>query len=328
MQVGRYTFVYLSTCLPVYLFVYTMARILVTGASGLLGISLALEAMRAHEVIGADRGTLKSAPFRVIKTDLLYLNAIDALLDQAQPDWLVNCAALANLEACEENPDLAHVLNAEIPGELAYICAKKGIRFVHISTDAVFDGEKTDPYTENDQPNPLGVYSQTKLSGERTVQDADAKAIVARVNFFGWSLSGKRSLGEFFVNNLSAGKYVNGFTDVVFCPLLVNQTAHLLLTMLEKELCGLYHVLGGQAMSKYQFGVEVARRFGLRESLIEPKSILSSSLTARRSHNLWLSTHKLSTDLGLEIPAFSTGLAEFYTQYQHGYPQKIRGYQQ
>lgn len=302
-------------------------KLLITGASGLLGLSLALEAMREHEVIGVDRGKLKSVPFQVIKADLLHRNALDSIFDQARPDWLVNCAALANLEACEENPNLARLLNAEIPGELAQACAKKGIRFVHISTDAVFDGEKMEPYTEEDQPNPPGVYSQTKLDGERTVREADAKATIARVNFYGWSLSGKRSLGEFFVNNLTVGKHVNGFTDVIFCPIFVNHTVRLLLAMLEKDLCGLYHVVGGQAMSKYQFGVEVARRFGLRENLIEPKSILSSGLTARRSHNLWLSTHKLSTDLGREIPPFSTGLDEFYTQYQQGYPQKIRGYQ-
>jgi dTDP-4-dehydrorhamnose reductase len=284
--------------------------------------------MRAHEVIGVDRGKLKSAPFAVLKADLLRRNAIDSMLDQAQPDWLVNCAALTNLEVCEEYPDLARVLNAEIPGELAYACAKRGIRFVHISTDAVFDGEKTELYTEADQPNPLGVYSQTKLDGERIVQEADSKAIVARVNFFGWSLSGKHSLGEFFVNNLSAGKYVNGFTDIIFCPIFVYHTASLLVAMLEKGLCGLYHIVGGQAMSKYQFGVEIARKFGLQEGLISPKSVLSSGLTARRSHNLRLTTHKLSTDLGREIPNFSTGLDEFYTQYQQGYPQKIRGYQQ
>jgi dTDP-4-dehydrorhamnose reductase len=89
----------------------------------------------------------------------------------------------------------------------------------------------------------------------------------------------------------------------------------------------LYHVVGAQPMSKYQFGVEVARKFGLRESLISPRSVEGSGLTAKRSHNLWLSTHKLSTDLGSEIPSFSTGLDGFYTQFQQGYPQKIRGYQ-
>jgi dTDP-4-dehydrorhamnose reductase len=145
---------------------------------------------------------------------------------------------------------------------------------------------------------------------------------------FGWSLPGRRSLGEFFVNNLSEGKNVNGFTDVFFCPMLVNVTARLLLQMLENELSGLYHVVGAQAMNKYQFGVEVARTFGLNESLIAPKSVEASELTAKRSHNLRLSTHKLSTALGHEIPSFSTGLAEFYTQFQQGYPQKIRSYQQ
>ncbi|HEX2696254.1 MAG TPA: sugar nucleotide-binding protein, partial [Anaerolineales bacterium] len=152
-------------------------------------------------------------------------------------------------------------------------------------------------------------------------------AIVARVNFYGWSLSGKRSLAEFFLNNLSNGKNVNGFTDVTFCPMLVNHLGTILLAMLERGLHGLYHVVGSQAMSKYQFGVEIARKFGLKEGLISPQSVDKSSLTARRSHNLWLSTNKLSTDLGRELPAFSTGLEEFYTQYQQGYPQKIRSYQ-
>jgi dTDP-4-dehydrorhamnose reductase len=284
--------------------------------------------MREHEIVGVDRGKLRSAPFQVIKADLLHRNAIESVIDAVQPDWFINCAALANLDVCEAYPDLANHLNTEVPGELAHLCAKKDIRFVHISTDAVFDGEQTDLYTEEDQPNPLGVYSKTKRKGERAVQEANPQAILARVNFFGWSLSGKHSLGEFFVNNLSAGKHVSGFTDVIFCPIFVNHTAHLLLAMLEKGLCGLYHVLGAQAMSKYQFGVEVARKFGLRESLIDPKSVDGSGLTARRSHNLRLSTHKLSTDLGREIPKFSTGLHEFYAQYQQGYPQKIRSYQQ
>jgi dTDP-4-dehydrorhamnose reductase len=81
-------------------------------------------------------------------------------------------------------------------------------------------------------------------------------------------------------------------------------------------------------MSKYQFGVEIARKFGLQEGLISPQSVDKSSLTARRSHNLRLSTHKLSTDLQLTLHDFSTGLELFYTQAQQGYPQKIRSYQQ
>jgi dTDP-4-dehydrorhamnose reductase len=306
-----------------------MARILLTGASGLLGINLAFEAIREHEVIGVDRGKLKSAPFPVVRADLTHRGVMDSVLDSTRPDWLINCAALANLEKCEQDPVQARNLNTDLPGELAVACAKRNIRFIHISTDAVFDGTKegTYAYTEEDEPSPPGTYSQTKLDGERAVTQVNSQAILARVNFYGWSLGGRRSLGEFFVNNLSEGKNVSGFTDVIFCPMLVNDTARLLLEMLQKNLTGLYNVLGPQPMSKYQFGLEVARTFGLREELISPQSVETSSLTAKRSHNLWLSIHKLSTDLGHEIPAFSTGLAEFYTQFQQGYPQKIRSYQ-
>jgi len=302
-------------------------KLLITGASGLLGINLAMEAMREHEVIGVDRGKLKSAPFQVFTTDILDRDALDSLLVETQPNWLINCAALANLEECEQHPEQARVLNVDLPAQLANACAERGIRFVHISTDAVFDGEKNGAYTEEDIPNPLGAYAQTKLDGEHATFAQNPDAIVARVNMFGWSLTNRRSLGEFFVNNLRDGNNVNGFTDVIFCPMLVNHTSRLLLQMLEKNLTGLYHVVGAQAMNKYQFGVEIAHKFGLKENLIAPKSVESSELTAKRSHNLWLSIHKLSTDLGDEIPSFSTGLAEFYTQFQQGYPQKIRGYQ-
>ncbi len=303
-----------------------MARILITGASGLLGLNLAQETMNTHDITAVDRGKLINAPFKILNGDLLNTGTLDSAIDSAQPEWLINCAALADLEACENNPDLSRRLNIDLPAQMAKACKARGISFVHISTDAVFDGEKDGFYTEEDTPNPLGVYSQTKFDGEQAVFAEDSNAIVARVNFYGWSLSGRRSLAEFFHHNLTNNKSMSGFTDVRFCPMLVNDTARTLIKMLQKNLSGLYHVVGPQAMSKYQFGVEIARRFSLKESEISPKSILSSNLTARRSHNLWLSTHKLSTALGESLPEFSTGLDEFFTQYQQDYPQKIRSY--
>jgi dTDP-4-dehydrorhamnose reductase len=303
-------------------------KLLVTGVSGLLGINFAQEMMGRHEIIGVDRGKLTHAPFHIIKQDLLDSNAADYLLDASHPQAVIHCAALADLEACEADPSLARRLNTDVPQQLARTCKVRDIPFIHISTDAVFDGEKDGAYTEDDKPNPLGVYAQTKLEGERVVLAENPKAIVARVNFYGWSLGGRRSLAEFFFNNLTNNKSMSGFTDVIFCPMLVNDTARLLMKMLKKKLSGIYHVVGPQAMSKYQFGVEIARKFSLRESEITPKSVTFSGLVAKRSNNLWLSTHKLSTDLGEDIPQFSTGLHEFYTQNQQGYPQKIRSYQQ
>lgn len=303
-------------------------RLLITGASGLLGINLALEAGARYEVFAVDRRKLARTPFRILNADLLDPGAVDRVLDQARPDWVIHCAALANLEDCEANPSLAEQMNARLPGRVAAACRDRGLPLVHISTDAVFDGTQEGPYVEEDPPRPVSVYARTKLEGERGVLSAWPDAIVARVNFFGWSPSGKRSLGEFFYNNLSAGRYVSGFADVTFCPMFVGDLAEVLLKMLEKRLHGLYHAVGPQAMSKYQFGVEIARKFGLDPLHITPKSVHTSPLVAPRSHNLRLSTHKLSTALGEPLPGFSTGLDRFYQQLQHGYPQNIRSYQQ
>jgi dTDP-4-dehydrorhamnose reductase len=303
-------------------------RILITGASGLLGLNLALETSDKHHLTGVDRSRLTGVPFELVCADLLETETIDHIIDAARPDWLIHCAALANLEACEADPELARRLNADLPGDLAAACLRRGVKMVHISTDSVFDGTKEGIYTEADLPNPPGVYAVTKLQGERNVLSVNPQAIVARVNFFGWSLSGKRSLSEFFFNNLSAGQPCNGFRDIWFCPSFVCDLADTLLKMLEKDLAGLYHAAGPEALTKYDFGVRLARRFGFDETLVHPISVEESGLTARRSHNLRLSVHKLSTALGGSLPSLSTGLDRFYTQFKQGYPQKIRSYQQ
>ena len=303
-------------------------KILVTGASGLLGLNLCLAPSGAHSFVGVDRGKLSGMSVEVVRADLLDPDAGRRILDVMRPDAVIHTAANASLDSCEMDPQAAGVLNAELPGKLAELCAGRDIRLVHISTDAVFDGTKESPYTEADVPRPLSVYARTKLAGEQNVLSANPNAVVARVNFFGWSLSGTRSLSEFFYNNLSAGKPCGGFTDVWFCPMFVGDLGETLVRMLDKRLSGLYHVVGSEMLTKYDFGVRLSQQFGFDSQLVIPKSVEESGLKARRSHNLRLSVHKLSTDLGMAIPGVSTGIARFYTQAQQGYPQKMRSYQQ
>ncbi len=305
-----------------------MMRILVTGASGLLGLNFCLGKWQNQTITGLDRGKLQNTPFQLIQADLAQRGVGSHLIETLRPDAIIHTAAIANVDTCENDPLGAQHLNAELPGELAEACAKHDIRLVHISTDAVFDGMLAGIYTERDKPNPLGVYAQTKLAGEHNVLEANPLAVVARVNFFGWSLSGSRSLAEFFFNKLSAGEPCNGFTDVFFCPMFVGDLAETLIQILEKNLSGLYHVTGSETLSKYDFGQRIARQFGFDPDLVIPRSVEDSGLIARRSHNLRLSIHKLSTDLGLEIPGVSTGIQQFYTQAKVGYPQKMRSYPQ
>jgi dTDP-4-dehydrorhamnose reductase len=299
-------------------------RILVTGASGLLGLNLVLEAARAHAVTGVTHSrALQGQNFEVQQADLARKGTVERLLEQTTPDWVINCAALANLDACEAQPDLAHSMNTGLPAELAKHVARGGARLVHISTDSVFDGQKGD-YREDDAPNPLGVYARTKLAGETAVLERDPSAIVARVNMIGWSLSGTRSLAEFFYYNLAAGRPVKGFTDVFFCPLLVNDLAQALLEMLEHGLSGLYHAVGSQCLSKYDFGVKLAQQFGLDSRLIAPISVAESGLAAARSPNLSLRSDKLALALGRPLPSVDSALEKLHRQRADGYPERLK----
>lgn len=303
-----------------------MTRFLVTGASGLLGLNFSLQTCEQHEVIGVvNQNLLNGVPFEVSRGDLSREGEAARLLQTVRPEVVIHCAAMANVDACEAHPWLAQRMNAGVPAELANLTAKAGTQMVHISTDAVFDGVRGD-YGEKDTPNPINHYARTKLAGEQAVAEANPAALIARVNFYGWSLRGQRSLAEWFFYNLSAGKLVNGFTDVYFCPLLVNDLVDVLLGMLEHGLAGLYHVVSPQRISKYDFGCAIARRFGLDESLIQPVSWREGGLRAARSPNLTLRVDKLRLDSGVTLPEVRQGLDRFYALHLAAYPERLRNY--
>ena len=305
-----------------------MKRVLVTGASGLLGLNFCNFFYRKYRIFGLSNHTrLFNPPFLMIYRDLEKANA-DDLIAEFEPDIVLHCAAIANIDTCEKQPEKAVSVNSELPGRLAAAAKKHGAKFVHISTDAVFDGEDCGEhgYRETDAVNPLSRYAETKLQGERNVLGENPDAIVARVNFYGWSMSGQRSLVEFFYNNLSAGKPMNGFSDVYFCPLYVHYLAELLDEMIEQDAKGIYHVFSSDCQSKYEFGCAVARKFKLDESLIKAVSWKDGGLTAKRSPNLIMNTDKLRALLGHDLPKQSKNLAYFYLDSMSGYKQKIQGY--
>jgi dTDP-4-dehydrorhamnose reductase len=298
-------------------------RILVTGASGLLGLNLCIHLAGEHQVFGVLHSQKLLMPaFQTFTSDLNNSRELESLIKKSRPDLLVHCAAMANVDACESQPEVAQRVNAELPGMLAAVCKKKNIRMIHISTDAVFDGKMGD-YTEEDIPNPLSVYARTKFESESIVNSEYPEAIIARVNFYGFSLSGKRSLAEFFLNSLRAGTSVNGFVDVMFCPLYVTDLVDTLMSMVAKELKGLYHVVSPESLSKYAFGVKVAEEFGFDKNLIQPKSVTDGGLLAVRSPRLTLRIDKLKV-AEITPPAQDEGLENFQKHFLDHLPEKIK----
>ena len=177
-----------------------MKRLLVTGVTGLLGINLALDAVKkGYQVLGwVNTRRLKGVPFEQDVVSLEDLSLLPEKLEQARVDAVIHCAAIANLDVAQKDTELAKRVNAEAPGVLAETARKMSIPFVQISTDSVFDGAAGN-FCEDDLPNPQNIYAQSKLAGEKLFELIDA--LIAR-RFYGWSQRFAFP-GGFVYNNLS-----------------------------------------------------------------------------------------------------------------------------
>lgn len=294
-------------------------KLLITGASGRLGLNLAVKALQAdYEVIGwSGSRLLPRAPFENRVVDLTQYSRLAQELDADAPQAIINCAAYTNLERAEAEPWRAEGINATAPGELARLAADRGILFLQVSTDAVFDGQKGN-YTEEDLPNPVNVYGRSKLEAEQRVLHYYPQACIARVVFYSWGPAGKPSLAEFFYDHLLHENTVNGFTDAIFSPLYGGHLAELLLEMQACGLTGIYHVYGADSLSKYAFGVALAREFGLDETLISPKTAVEFNPETPRALNLSMNNKKLTQALGHDLPGINAGLKALHEDMQAG----------
>jgi dTDP-4-dehydrorhamnose reductase len=151
----------------------TSRRIVIVGAGGRLGAALAREYARDFEVVGFNHAQL----------DLGVPEQLRSTLGSLDFDALINAAAQTNVDRCETHQEEAFALNAEAPRVLAEICRAKNARFIHISTDYVFDGEKREPYTEEDEARPISVYGESKREGERSALEANDRALIVRVSW-------------------------------------------------------------------------------------------------------------------------------------------------
>ncbi len=148
-------------------------RVLVTGCHGQVGSEVVALADEAFDV----------CPFGHRELDITRADAVKRRLDEAAPDVVVNCAAYTAVDRAEDEPEVAHLVNADAVGLLGNACAARGIGIIHLSTDYVFDGRKPAPYREEDHPNPLGVYGASKLAGEERLRGATDRHVVLRLSW-------------------------------------------------------------------------------------------------------------------------------------------------
>jgi dTDP-4-dehydrorhamnose reductase len=285
-----------------------VARLLITGASGLLGATLAHLASGKHEVVAVTgRQPLQLPEVMSVAVDLSRAGQARKLIQQHQPDWVTHCAAATDLDRCEREPEWARALNVDLAREVAQACAAVGARLAHISTDSVFDGTGSH-YTELDEPHPLNVYARSKLEGEREVQTVYPGALIVRTNFFGWAITPRPSLAEWFLGRLESAERTPGFSDVYFSPLVADHLAEFVLDLLRRGTAGLLHLPGATCLSKYEFGRRLATAFGHDPDLIDAASVREAALGATRPLRTCLKGERAVRELNRPLPAFADGL--------------------
>jgi dTDP-4-dehydrorhamnose reductase len=245
-------------------------RLLVTGAGGLLGGRLAALLAARMDVIAAVHRSNPPRGLATVPLDLLDPRGLEAALDAARPRAVLHSAAMANIDRCDAEPDLATRVNAEAPAALARLCARRGLRLVALSTDTVFPGTHA-LSREDDEPRPLMHYASTKLAGERAVLAEHGDAAVARIALVVGRGHGPRgTASEAIAWALRAGRPLRLFTDQYRTPVDPESLAAALATLLEGSQRGVFHLGGAERISRYELGLRVAAALGLSRAALEP----------------------------------------------------------
>jgi dTDP-4-dehydrorhamnose reductase len=299
-------------------------RLVVTGAGGMLGSNLSVLASdEGHEVTALARSALAPWPGVVWREADVTTGAAGDLIRSSEPDAVIHCAALTNVDRCEQDPEEARRANAEASGRLAAAARGAGAGFVYVSTDSVFDGARGG-YAEDDEPAPVNAYARSKLEGEKAVRAAHPEALVVRTNLFGWNARPRASLAEWVVASLRAGQAIDGYTDVIFNPLRADDLARLILDLARRRASGLYHAGCRNACSKCDFARRLARAFGLPETLIRPTPMPEDRRKARRPRNTVLRCGRIEALLERALPGLKESVRGFREGESSGYVGRLR----
>lgn len=286
-----------------------MPRILITGSSGLLGAHLMAAFSKRAQVHGVDRHPWwGDRPLPVRLGDLADGAFLGAVLIAARPDILIHCAAITDVDRCEQDPSAAAACHEKLTKELASRIPRHCL-FVYVSTDGLFKGDG--PFAaEEDPPAPLTVYARSKLLGERQAAQA-ANHLIVRTNFYGWGSGRKRTAAEWLYQALAAGQEITLFRDFYFTPIYVVDFVERLIRLIEGGHRGLFHLTGKERVSKHRFGALMAEEAGLSFSCVREGSLGDSLLKVRRPKDMSLRCDRFRAATGMDLPDCRSGLQRF-----------------
>ena len=294
-----------------------MIKVVITGSNGLLGqslLGLLLSEKEKYEVIGFSKGENRSGrnDFLYISIDITDEVLLKEKLVEIQPNFIINTAAMTNVDACENNKIACNTLNIDVVKWLAEVSDKINAHLIHLSTDFIFDGKKG-YYKETDEANPLSYYGLSKLKSEEILLKSNINYTILRtILVYGKVFDMSRSNIVFWVKEmLENKKEITIVDDQYRMPTYVADLALACKISMDKKAIGIYNISSSKLLSVYEIAQQIAEVFELNKTLIKPISTSTLNQTAPRPAKTGFDLSKTNKELDFYPKSFKEDLVKF-----------------
>lgn len=286
-----------------------MKKVIVTGASGLLGGDIA--------------DTFEKSGYQVKRLmgrrdiNLLSAQAVLECMKDFKPDFVIHAAGYRDLDELERCEREGFEANAMSTRNIALACRQIGCMLIYISSDTVFDGEKPSGYHEFDTPCPVNIYGRSKLAAEQTIQSLMDKFFIVRTAIlFGYKGHRENNFIFHIVDELREGRSISASRDQVCCPTYTADLAKAIMRLAETEWYGIYHITNSGTASRYELSLKVAELAGLETKLVK-EADSSAIKVARRAKNTTFHSIAWPAVFGDELPSWQDALARCMEEYKN-----------
>ena len=254
----------------------------------MLGATFVKKWCDKFEVFATDKENFKNSLAKNFMSFDMLSESYEALMTWVKPNVIIHCAAITNVDYCEENPEQAMAVNADSVKKFSQ--SDPNAKLIFISSDAVFpDGLHL--ASEKDGTAPVNVYGKTKEAGEKYINNALGSHLAIRTTIVGKNINPSyQGFVEWIVNSIKDGKEITLFDDALFTPITTWHLANELEWIMENNISGIIHVVGKEPISKYDFGRKICEGLGLNTKLIKKGSIDDVNFNAKRSKDQTLNS--------------------------------------
>ena len=294
-----------------------MIKVIVTGSNGLLGqslLNLLSEEKEKYEVYGFSRGINRSGreDFKYVSIDITNEENLKKNIKEIQPDFIINTAAMTQVDDCENNKQACDLLNVTVVKWLSEIADEINAHVIHISTDFIFDGLKGN-YKETDTPNPISYYGLSKLKSEEVLTNSNINFTILRtILVYGKVFDMSRSNIVLWVKQmLEEGKEITIVDDQFRTPTYVVDLAMACKISMDKKAAGIFNISSSKLMSVFEITQEIAEAFNLDKSLLKPISTSTLNQTAQRPAKTGFDLSKTNKELDFYPKTFKEDLQIF-----------------